>query len=145
MMSPAIITAPTCRFKAKRRGLHIGIVLNNTCADCLADMQASLSAIFTGKGPVFCHECGAAPAADELLSFLYRDTGAIILCEPCRLKFAPKIVHEVDATAADREAIAIKSVIATEQIARADNPYKKLSLWEQWRRIVGYRRPRSKA
>ena len=144
MTTPAIITAPTCRFKNKRKGLHIGIVHNNICGDCLRDMQASLTTIFTG-GPVFCHECGAAPAQDELLSFLYRDTGAMILCEPCRIKFAPKIVHEVDATAADKEAIAIKSVIAEEQIAAATNPYKKLSLWEQWRRIVGYRRPRGKA
>src|SRR5262245_57556894 len=112
------------------------MVRGDVCLECWTDMRASLTSLFT-QGQAFCHECGQTPGTGEILSYLYRDSGAMILCEPCRMRFAPKIVSEVDAQAADKQAMVIKSVDAREEIARAESPYKKLTLWEQWRRLLG--------
>ena len=134
--SPAVITAPTCRFKTKRKGAHIGIVRADICGDCLADMQASL----VGKAPVFCHECGHNPDPGELMAYFYRDTGAMWLCQTHSNQFAAKITSELDAAQAAKDALRIQSINAREQIVQAATPEEKLRLWEYWRRVVGPRR-----
>jgi hypothetical protein len=139
MFTPAVITAPTCRFKTKRPGYHLGIVRADICGDCLSAMQASLLAVFNG-GPVFCHECGCVPQAGDLLSYIYRDTEAMLLCEPCRVTWAAKLTSELDAERSARESLIIRSVNAREAIATAPTVQRKLTLWEQWRAVLGPRR-----
>jgi len=137
-MTPAIITAPTCRFKTKRRGAHVGLARADICGDCLADMQASLVAVFNG-GLVFCHECGEVPQPGDLLSYIYRDTGAMLLCEGCRVRWAAKLTSEIDAARSERQSLIIRSTDAREAIAAAP-VQRKLSLWQQWRAVLGPRR-----
>lgn len=138
--TPAVITAPTCRFKTKRAGAHIGIARADICGDCLAAMQASLKSLFTDQQNVFCHECGIRPQVGDLMSYIYRDVDAMILCEPCRLKWAAKLTSELDANRTDRQAMIIKSVEARAAIAAAVDPKEKLSLWTRARNLLGPRR-----
>ena len=134
--SPAVITAPTCRFKTKRKGAHIGIIRADICGDCLVAMQASL----VSKGPAFCHDCGYEPEPGDLMAYFYRDTGAMLLCNPCAEKFGAKLTSELDAERSMREALIIKSLNAREQIYRAETAQQKMTLWQQWREILGPRR-----
>ena len=135
-MSAAVITAPTCRFKTKRRGVHIGIARADICGDCLAAMQAAL----VGGGPAFCFECGWNPKPGDLLGYFYRDTGAMWMCEPCSLKQGAKLTSEIDAKAAERQALIITSVQARHEIMTAPTLEQKMTLWQKWRMVVGPRR-----
>lgn len=138
--SPAVITAPTCRFKTKRKGAHIGIIRADICGECLIAMQNSLKSLFTDQQNVFCHECGTRPEIGDLMSYVYRDVEAMILCEPCRVKWAAKLTSELDAERTERQSLIIRSINAREAIAAAPTPAEKLSLWQRARELLGPRR-----
>lgn len=137
-MSTAVITSPTCRFKTTRNpaALHKPIIRADICGDCLAAMQASL----TGAGPAFCHECGYHPAAGDLMGYFYRDSGALWLCGGCSARYGAALTSEVDAAAADRQALIINSATANHEIITAPTAEQRMNLWYKWRQIVGPRR-----
>lgn len=136
MITPAVITAPTCRFKTKRRGAHIGIARADICGDCLRAMQASL----VGSEPVFCHECGANAKVGDLFGFFYRDTGAMWLCRGCSSRFGAALTSELDLQRFERQALIIDTATAHEEIAKAPTPAAKMTLWQRWRDAIGPRR-----
>ena len=135
-MSVAVITAPTCRFKTKRTGPHIGIVRGDICGDCLIAMQAALSNL----GDSFCFECGHKPSDGDLMGFFYRDSGAMLLCQACSVRFGAKITSEIDAEQSAKQALTINSIDACEKIYSETDLNKRMTLWQHFRDRFGPKR-----
>ena len=74
------------------------------------------------------------------MGFFYRDSGAMLLCQACSVRFGAKITSEMDAEQSAKQALTINSIDAREEIYSEMDLNKRMTLWQRFRDQLGPKR-----